>query len=138
MITQALLTPVDEIPYIWHEVKPLIDKALVHSNGEILSEDILNYLLSKEQYLFVGLNNERAIHSALVGEVIDYPRKRVFRVITWSTKSGRGYNDWVPLLSSIEYFAKQAECNSIEAWARKGLAKKLKWDNEYSVITKNI
>ena len=26
----------------------------------------------------------------------------------------------------------------VEAWTRKGLAKKLDWDHEYSVITKDI
>ena len=87
--------------------------------------------------LFIGYDNDEIL-SALVGEIISYPQKKVFRIITWSTKSGHDYEAWIDLFDTIEYFAKSKGCDSIEAWTRKGLARKLKWDNEYSVITKNI
>ena len=137
MINQAQLVQPNEIPYIWIEVKPLIEKALTHANGEMLSEDVLSLLLQNKEHLFIGYTNDE-IQSALVGEIIDYPRKKVFRIITWSTKSGHDYEAWIDLFDTIEYFAKSKGCDSIEAWTRKGLARKLKWDNEYSVITKNI
>ena len=137
MINQAQLVQPNEIPYIWVAVKPLIEKALIHANGEMLSSDILTLLLGNKEHLFIGYNNEE-VQSALVGEIIHYPQKKVFRIITWSTKSGHDYEDWIDLFDTIEYFAKSKGCDSIEAWTRKGLARKLKWDNEYSVITKNI
>ena len=45
-----LLVPVfaSDVPRIWHEVKPLVDKALKHSHGEQLSEDVLDKLLKKQ------------------------------------------------------------------------------------------
>ena len=137
MINQAQLVQPNEIPYIWIEVKPLIEKALTHANGEMLPEDVLSLLLTNKEHLFIGFTNDE-IQSALVGEIIIYPRKKVFRIITWSTKSGHDYEAWIDLFGTIEYFAKNKGCDSIEAWTRKGLARKLKWDNEYSVITKNI
>ena len=137
MINQAQLVQPNEIPYIWIEVKPLIEKALVHANGEMLPEDVLSLLLQNKEHLFIGYTNDE-IQSALVGEIITYPQKKVFRIITWSTKSGHDYEAWIDLFDTIEYFAKSKGCDSIEAWTRKGLARKLKWDNEYSVITKNI
>ena len=86
MINQARLVQPNEIPYIWLDIKPLIDKALVHANGEMLTEDVLKLLLSNKEHLFIGYDNEE-IQSALVGEIIHYPQKKVFRIITWSTKS---------------------------------------------------
>ena len=38
----------------------------------------------------------------------------------------------------IAYFARNAECSHLEAWARKGLTRKLNWEHEYSVISKQI
>ena len=137
MINPARLVTPKEIPYIWVSVKPLIEKALVHANGEMLSSDILKLLLNNKEYLFIGYDNDEIL-SALVGEIINYPQKKVFRIITWSTESGHDYEAWIDLFDTIEYFARSKGCNSIEAWTRKGLARKLKWDNEYSVITKNI
>lgn len=122
---------------MWFNVKPLIEKALVHANGEMLSSDILKLLLENREHLFIGYDNDEIL-SALVGEIITYPQKKTFRIITWSTKSGHDYESWIDLFDTIEYFAKSKGCDSIEAWTRKGLARKLKWDNEYSVITKNI
>ena len=137
MTNQARYVEPKEIPYIWISVKPLIEKALTHSNGEMLSSDVLNLLLENKEHLFIGYNNGEIL-SALVAEIIHYPRKEVFRIITWSTKSGHDYEAWIGLWDTIENFAKSKGCDSIEAWTRKGLARKLKWDNEYSVITKNI
>tara|TARA_R100000808_G_C2131679_1_gene140755 strand:+ start:153 stop:566 length:414 start_codon:yes stop_codon:yes gene_type:complete len=137
MINQARLVYPNEIPQMWFNVKPLIEKALVHANGEMLSSDILKLLLENREHLFIGYDNDEIL-SALVGEIITYPQKKTFRIITWSTKSGHDYEAWIGLFDTIEYFAKSKGCDSIEAWTRKGLARKLKWDNEYSVITKNI
>ncbi len=125
MITQAQLVNPNEVPYIWVAIKPLIEKALVHANGEMLSSDILKLLLENKEHLFIGYDNEE-IQSALVGEVIHYPQKKVFRIITWSTKSGHDYEAWIDLFDTIEYFAKSRGCDSIEAWTRKGLARKHK------------
>ena len=117
--------------------KPLIDKALKHSNGELLTKDILEFVLKERQYLFVG-TIEGEIQSALIGELIYYPRKLVFRIITWSTSSGYDYEKWMPLFNIIEDFARSKRCDFLEAWTRKGLARKIQWDNEHSIITKQL
>ena len=78
MITQAIRALPNQIPYMWHQVKPLIDKALIYSNGEMLVEDILECLLKNEQELVIGYNNDNEILMALVGEIVNYPRKKVY------------------------------------------------------------
>ena len=131
------IVDVKDIKYVWHEVKPLIEKALSHADGEMLSSDVLNLILDGIQVLWIGLN-EGKIFCAGTTEITNYPQKKVLRIITFASKSGHHYELWSDFIHTLEEYGKACECSSIEAWARKGLARKLKWDNEYSVITKNI
>ena len=137
MTKEALFVERKEIPYIWHEVSPLIEKALVHAEGSMLTPDVLSLLLDGTECLFIGKKDYK-IYSALVGEIVSYPRKRIFRIVTWSTESGYDMEEWINLLHVIEDYARSHFCTELEAWTRKGLARKLKWDNEYSVITKKL
>jgi hypothetical protein len=132
-----LIVNPDDIEYVWEEVKPLLEKALVHAEGEMLPSDILDLILEEKETLWVGMN-DGDIFCAGVTEIITYPRKKVLRIITFATKSGHDYEMWKDFTDIIEGFGVRYGCSSIEAWTRKGLAKKLNWDNEYSVITKDI
>ena len=127
----------EEVPQVWDRVKPLIDKALVHTIGEQTSHDILIKLVKKENILFIGVEAQE-IMSALVGEVMIYPQKRVFHITTWANKTGHDYEQWMQLFDVVEDFARMQGCTLISAWTRKGLAKKLNWTHEYSVVTKNL
>ena len=135
-MTLSLVSPKD-IPYVWCEVKPLIEKALSYNSGEMDSFDVLHHLLTKVQMLWVGTNEDK-IFCAGTTEIINYPKKRVFRIVTFATKSGHDYELWKDFIYTLEDAAKTCGCTLIEAWVRKGLARKLKWDSEHSVITKTI
>jgi len=134
---EAYLVPPSDVLKVWGKVEPLITKALKHNHGELVSSDILELLLQKRQLLWVGFE-DNDIHSALVGEFITYPRKKAFRIITWSTKSGYHYEEWMELFNKIENFARLNGCSVMEAWTRKGLAKKLNWNHSYSVVVKQL
>ena len=127
----------EEIPRVWNKVKPLIDKALVHNYGEQNSLDILEKLFKKQVVLFIGVEADE-IMSALIGEVLIHPRKKVFHITTWSTKTGHDYDQWMQLFDVVEDFARGQSCTTITAWTRKGLAKKLNWTHEFSVVTKDL
>ena len=135
-MTLSLVTPKD-VPYVWVEVKPLIDKALKHTAGEMNSSDVLNLILNKNQVLWLGLEDEE-IFCAGTTELIYYPKKTILRIVTFASKSGHHYELWKDFIDTLEDYAHLYKCSAIEAWVRKGLAKKLKWDNEYSVITKQL
>ena len=134
---QAIPILKDQVPRLWHEVKPLIDKALVHNHGEMIAEDVLEKLLEQRMVLWIGVE-DKEIKSALVAEVHEFPRKKVLHILTWATKSGHDYLLWMDLFDAIEDFGRANGCSQITAWTRKGLAKKLKWTNEYSVVTKDL
>lgn len=132
-----LIVDPNDIDYIWEDVEPLIDIALSYSNGELLSQDVRRMVMTEQQTLWVGLKDGE-IFCAGTTEIVTYPRKKLLRVITFATKNGHDYKYWKSFEEVIEGFAIRRECSALEAWTRKGLAKKLDWDHEYSVITKDI
>jgi len=134
---KLLLIDPKNIPAIWIDIKPLIDKALKHSSGEMNSKDVLTSLLKSYEDLWVGFQDDE-ISCMGVTEIIEYPRKTILRVLLFATKTGHDFNIWQSYISDVEKFAVKAGCSSIEAWVRKGFAKKLNWDNHYSVISKQI
>ena len=103
----------------------------------MFSDDVLKALLEKEYILWVGVQGKEIL-MAVVAEMVEYPRKKALNIITWGTKSGYDYELWMKEFYKIEHFAKVNGCSFIEAGTRKGLAKKLKWDNEYYIVTKHI
>ena len=75
----------------------------------------------------------------MITEIITYPRKRILRVITLASKDGHGMDNWYDFLPMVEGFAINNGGSALEAWTRKGLARKLKdWKHSYSVITKDL
>ena len=138
MTTQeVLLVKPEFVPDIWSRVRSLIDEALDHTIGELHSSDILKMILNEKEFLWVGVENDD-IKSALVAEVVDYPRKRILRIVVWTVDQESDFDDWIKHLHIIEDFARTAGCSHLEAWARKGLTRKLNWEHEYSVISKQI
>lgn len=129
--------PAKDIPTVWNKVKPLIDKALAHNLGEQTSQDVLAALLKRQSHLLVGVVDGK-IEMALIGEVQEFPQKTIFLILTWATKSGHDYEKWMPLFYVVEDFARSQGCTLISAWTRKGLAKKLNWKHEHSVVTKEL
>ena len=132
----VLISP-DDLEVVWDEVVPLIDAALKYSEGEILPEDLVQPLKTGKMQLWVALSG--GVIAAMITEIVIYPRKRVLRVITIAGKDGRGMSKWYGFLPLIEGFALNNNCSSLEAWTRKGMAKKLKdWEHKYMVITKDL
>ena len=120
------LVPVfaSEIPSVWHEVKPLVEKALKHNDGEEISSDVLESLLKKQYILFAGVEAQE-LAAICIAEVIVYPRKKVLHIPIAATKSGRDFELWRDHFSVVEEFGKAMGCTSVSAYTRKGFAKNL-------------
>ena len=137
-MNQVFLVKPDDVQDIWYDVRPLIEKPLTHSEGAMTSYDVLRLILTEQFQLWVGFTKD-SIATALITEIITYPRHRILRVHTWATDTGHDFNIWYePSLKALENFAGMLECSALEAWCRKGLARKLDWENEYSVIVRPI
>jgi len=125
----------EDIGLVWDEVTPLIEKALLHAEGELVPEDIKKHLDEGDLRLWVALKGQEILAS-MVTEIIEYPRKRIVRVITLA---GKDMNMWYDFLPMIEGYAVKNGCSSLEAWTRKGMTRKLKdWKHSYDIITKDL
>ena len=138
-MTQTLhLVNPDTVQDIWPVARPLVEKALAHSEGQMLSSDALRMILNNKQQLWVGFEQE-SIFTAVVTEVINYPRHKILRIITFATQTGYGMDHWYDtIVNTLSKFGRDLGCNALEAWCRKGLARKLDWEHNYTVIVKPI
>ena len=134
MTTQLLLVKTEDVQDVWPKARPLIEKALAYDYlGSMTSTDALRLLLNERQQLWIGFDTD--IFLAILTEVVHYPKNKVLRIIAFSTETEHNINAY---LSVLEEFALVCECTALEAWAKKGLAEKLKWEHEYAVISKSI
>ena len=128
----------DDITYMWDDVLPLIRVSLRYAEGELEPEDLVVHLDTGQMHLWVAMDKGEVI-AAMITEIITYPRKRILRVITLASKDGHGMDNWYDFLPMVEGFAINNGCSALEAWTRKGMARKLKdWKHSYSVITKDL
>jgi hypothetical protein len=109
---QEILIQPKDLPYVWPEAAEVIEKGLSHSNGEVDADSFFLPIYTGKQYLWLG-------HA-------------------WATKSGRDFEPWIKNFDNIIHFAKINGCDFIEAKVRKGLAKKLEWDDKHSLVTLQI
>ena len=132
---KALLVPPHEVPSIWTEISPLIDKALAHSIEEVDSKDMLRPIINGACFLWI-VTDGNDIVSVCFGEFSEYPSKKGFHIHGWATKSGHQFDEVMETFNdSVVNFAKINGCDFIEAKVRKGLTKKLKWDWKHSYVT---
>ena len=137
MTTQLLLVKTEDVQDVWPKVRPLIEKTLANDYlGSMTSTDTLRLILNERQQLWIGFDTD--IFLAILTEVVHYPKNKVLRIIASSTKTEHDMNVLYHHLSVLEEFALVCECTTLEAWTRKGLAEKLKWEHEYAVISKSI
>ena len=138
-MTQTLhLVDPDQVQDIWPLARPLVEKALAHSEGQMLSSDSLRMILNNRQQLWVGFE-EGELFTAVLTEPISYPRHNVLRIITFATQTGYGMDHWYDtIVNTLSAYGRTLECTALEAWCRKGLARKLDWEHNYTVINKPI
>jgi len=132
---KVALVEAEDVDMVWDDVSPLIEKALRHAEGELIPDDIKKHLDSANLRLWVALKDKDVI-AAMVTEIIQYPRKKIVRVITLA---GKDMSLWYDFLPVLEGYAIRHGCSSLEAWTRKGMTRKLKdWKHSYDIITKDL
>ena len=132
---EAYLIHPEDVPAKWHEIKPLIDKALARCAEDVNGNDLLPSILDRRAYLWLVTDGTN-LESVCLGEFCEYPRKKSFYIHAWATKSGHKYDEGMATFNdTVVNFAKINGCDFIEAKVRKGLAKKLKWDDQHSLVT---
>ena len=130
----GLVSP-DRVDDIWETVHKHLELMTPHSEGELEPEDFYNALTNAEMQLWIAVE-DRDIIASMVSQIIPYPRKRILRIISIA---GKNMEQWMQFLPTVEDWALEHGCTSIECWGRKGWLKVLKdWKCSYHIITKDL
>lgn len=105
------IVPSDSVLDVWHEVRDSINKGLKEGDGNFEEIDILNGCVSNQMTLW------RHGASALVCQIISFPRKRVCHVLVLG---GAEMRNWFPHIDILEAWAKSIGCHRIEELGRRG------------------
>src|SRR3990167_9338856 len=111
------IVPPESVLDIWHEVRTSINKGLKEGDGNFEEIDILSLLVSGQMVLW------RCGESALVCQIIVFPRKRICHVLVLG---GEDMSLWMPHVGQLELWAKSMGCHRIEELGRQGWTKVLK------------
>ena len=137
MTTPIYLVKLEDVEKVWFTVKDLIDKALEHSDGRMMSYDALQMILNREMQLWVGVK-DKAIFSAFLTTIRHHPRHTTLQIVTYATVTGHDA-DFKTMTDTFTRYGRDHGCVSLEAWGRKGLTRALPdLEHLYAVISKPI
>ena len=127
---QVSAVPAEYVKQVWPDVKEYLQGAADYTHGRYEVEDILDSITDYDHTLWIAFTEE-GIKGAVVTNFIDYPRKRM---LCMSFCGGVQLENWKdPMLQLLQRWAKDNECDGIEATARLGWSKIFKSDGHKSL-----
>ena len=129
------LVAADKVASIWEEVYPLLDMAQVYAAGELDTQDYFAMIENGDMQLWIA-ENDGGIFAMMLTEFVQYPRKKVMRIVSIG---GKEMNRWMKYFPALEAAALSVGCTGFEVFGRKGWLRVLKdWKCSYHVLTKDI
>lgn len=129
----------DSIPLFWSEIVPIVQRALEHDYDKTSPADLLKRFMLGTFQLWAVFSETASIDCVVVTEILDFPNTSKLHVFLCASVDGTGgdkyYNLGMPVLTE---FAREHNCSCLQAYCRKGLARKLDWDHSLCIITKTI
>lgn len=123
---------------MWHYAEPYVKRALDQTSGELTYEDIRRLCEDRSIQLWL-VSHDNAVVAALTTEIVQYPQRKHFRVITLG---GSGFADWIGLVvKTLDDFAAAHGCDAVEAHVRRGLVQKLLphgYHHKYSTVVREL
>ena len=138
MMTYISGIPSKDIDKVWHICSPFIELAAEKGREEMTPQNIYEFCKEAKMQLWVIYNEKTDIIAVITTEIIEYPAKKVCRIVTLG---GSGIDAWLDYISVIESWAVEKECKAIETFCRKGFIKKLEnygYEQTYVVLGKEL
>ena len=104
------------IPILWHQISPLIERALKYSDGEYILQDIYSLLMYQKMQLWV-VSDGVEVKACLVTEFRLFPQKKVCYIVF---AAGEEITRWEHCFDEIEQWAYDEGADLIRALGRPG------------------
>lgn len=136
---QTTLVPPEDLAAIWPLAIDKLEKAIERSRGRWSMENLYQALQSEMYHLWLAFDDNKAIDGIGVTQIVAYPNRRMLAI---QFLGGENFMDWVwPMLETFNSFARDTECQGIEATGRDGFWKWLQKDGfekAYTVFEKRL
>jgi hypothetical protein len=113
-------TPEDAL-YYWPTISPLLQLASATGQGENSMTDYMRKVLNGAAQCWVVLEGEKIVGAGLT-EILNYSQHKTLHIILFS---GSDFEQQSKVFPTVEQFARDSGCKSIEQWGRAGWAKTL-------------
>lgn len=133
------LVPASYLNTLWPDVRDELARAVDRSKGRWSLEMLFASILNGKQHLWVAFDKDKNIDGVGTTEIVFYPNRRMLGIMFLG---GDNFNSWVwDMLEKFNDWARDNECDGIEATARMGFWKWLQqdgFDRSYVVYEKRL
>jgi len=120
MTIQVSQVPAKHAFDVWPKVRPHLSRAAEYTHGRFDVEDILGLIVEGEQDLWIAFDGPD-VKSAVTTSIVNYPR---LRALCMQFTGGDDLKEWkAPMLSLLQQWAFDNNCDVIESSGRPGWAK---------------
>lgn len=135
MAIELIGVQAEQLPLVWEQVAPLLEKVFAHSNGEHTLETIYPLLANRDAQLWIGCDKE-IVHAGLTQVITFKTGKQIVEIFFLG---GERMDEWLPHIDIIEKWAKQIGCSEVRISGRKGWEKVMKeYKPIYTTLSKRI
>ena len=137
---KVYLIPTEYITNIYPDIEKFVDRLVPTTHGRFDKIDILNDLLLNKESLWtiVDEDNDNNIIGIIFTEITIYPRTKMLSI---QYAAGDQLDEWMEeSLTTLENWAVDNECTSMEITGRRGWVRKLKlhnWEEEFVIVKKD-
>jgi len=119
------LVPSEHVLDVWPAVADYIQNALEYTRGRYELEDVLERVKNGEFLLWIAFDGER-IKGCVITDMMQYPRKKF---LGCPFVTGDEFASWKqPMFEMLQRFARDNNCEGLEATARPGWSRVFKDD----------
>lgn len=117
---QVSLVPTGYVDEVWPQVEGYVAKALNYASGKYLLEDVYRLVTDFNYPLWIAFDEE-GIKGAVITRFVEYPRKKYLFLEFCGGRDGFTWK--APMLRVLRSWAKDHDCDGIEAAGRDGWQK---------------
>ena len=133
------LVPSNYVGTLWNDIETFLGPAIARSRGRWDIDSVHQSLLNEERHVWVAFDEDKKIDGVATTEFVMYPKRKMLSI---EYLGGKNMNSWCWDLSDRLYsWAKDNECDGIEAVARHGFWKWVQQDGferSYTIYEKEI